>query len=224
MATVKTFAVIPTKDRTAMLRTCIESLRDQVEKIVIINTHPEGVQAWPEEDKVVEIPCYVSEDNPPNISYWWNLGMDCVDVLAEDLDEWNILVVNDDLIAFSGLVEKLSTAMRDTTAVLASPNQSGESLIFQGEDSLMDYDTRLTGYIYMLRGERHIRIDESLKWWWSDTDLDYRARKLGGAVKVPHCPVVHLDPNGYTTRDPYLNRQTLLDRETFIQKWGLAPW
>lgn len=222
---MKTYAVIPTKDREEMLSTCIQSLRRQVEKIVVVNTNPEGEQVWWEEDEqVIEVPCYVSPTNPPNISYWWNLGMDCADVLAAYEDEWNVLVVNDDIIAPENLVAQLSNVMRATTAVLASPDMNGNRYMFHDENSPMTIENRVTGYAWMLRGEHGMRIDEDLKWWWSDTDLEMRARREGGVVLVPGCQVRHLDPNGYTERVPELSRQAGLDRETYIRKWGSAPW
>lgn len=207
-----------------MLANCIESLRGQVEKVVVVNTSPKGGQVWWGDEFVVEIPCYVSPTNPPNISYWWNLGMDCADVLAEGANEWNVLVVNDDIIAPTNLAQQLSDVMRASSAVLASPDMHGHRYLFQDENSPMAIDTRLTGFAWMLRGERGIRVDESLKWWWSDTDLEMRARREGGVVLVPGCQVQHLDPNGYTERVPELSYQAGLDRETYIGKWGPAPW
>lgn len=207
-----------------MLARCIESLRPQVERIVVVNTRPDGERVWPEEEQVIEIPCFVSESNPPNISYWWNLGMDIAQVLAEEGGEWNVLIVNDDVVAPANLVERLSTEMRSTSAVLASPNMYDDTLQFHGPESPMELRYRITGYAFMLRAETGIRIDETMAWWWSDTDLEMRARREGGAVLVPGCVVTHLDPNGFTERDPVLNRQAGIDRETFVRKWGSAPW
>lgn len=208
-----------------MLSGCIESLRSQVDKIAVINTRPDGQRVWSENDEqVVEVPCYVSPTNPPNISYWWNLGIDVVEAFVTD-HQWNILVVNDDVIAPPHLVERLNLEMRNTTAVLASPHMYRPSrYYFHDETSPMTLMNRIAGYTFMLRGEHGIRVDESMAWWWSDTDLEMRARREGGVVIVPNCQVKHLDPNGFTQRDPNLGRQALIDRDTFIRKWGNAPW
>lgn len=214
-----TYAVIPTRDREDMLADCIWSLRDQVDKIILINTRLDGKSVWSIDPKIIEI-----WDTVPNISRWWNYGIDLAYEQSGFEREWNVLVVNDDIIAPPNLVQSLSTAMRQTTAVLASPNMSNGEYYFHGPDAPMQIDTRVTGYAFMLRGEADMRVDEDLEWWWSDTDLEMRARNNGGVVLVPGCRVVHRDPNGYTERDPYFNRQAGLDRETFIGKWGSAPW
>lgn len=203
-----------------MLKQCIDSLRHQVAKIILINTRPDGEPVWPLTDgQVIQL-----RDSVPNISRWWNLGIEEAYEESGFASEWNVLVVNDDVIAPPNLVSTLNDAMRQTTAVLASPNMSDNRYYFLDSTSWMEPVSRVTGYAFMLRGEADMRIDESLAWWWSDTDLDMRARQNGGAVSVPGCRVEHLDPNGYTERDPFLGEQAGRDRETFISKWGSAPW
>lgn len=203
-----------------MLANCITSLRGQVAKIIVINTRPDGDSVGYKAEDVIE----VWDSKTPNISRWWNTGIELAYQEAEQESEWNVLVVNDDVIVPSNLVDALSASMRQTTAVLASPNMYDNQPYFHGSDSHMAMNTRLTGYTFMLRGESDLRIDETLAWWWSDTDLEMRARQEGGVVLVPGCSVTHLDPNGYTDRDPYLSAQAGRDRETFIRKWGSAPW
>jgi hypothetical protein len=114
--------------------------------------------------------------------------------------------------------------MRSTTAVLAYPDQfGGTRQILHTQAGPVDMRTRITGYAYLLRGEAGLRLDESMAWWYSDDDLDWRAREQGGALLVPGHPVEHRAPNGSMYERPELHDQAVRDRTTFITKWGKAP-
>ena len=63
-------------------------------------------------------PHWAHAEYPPNISRLWNLGIDQAARVAQvkGWDAWNVLVVNDDIVACDLLAETLSAAMRATTA------------------------------------------------------------------------------------------------------------
>jgi GT2 family glycosyltransferase len=218
-------AVIPTRDRHDLLADCINSVVDQVDRVIVIDNlsdPPIDPEPWHGKVGVVAIPI-----DPPNISTLWNVGLALADASAhaEQADRWDIAVLNSDVTVPPGWIDGLSTAMRSTTAVLAYPDQhGGRHQILHTKAEPVDLRTRITGYAYLLRGEAGLRLDETLAWWYGDDDLDWRAREQGGALLVPGLAVEHRCPNGSMYERPELKTQAGRDRETFKAKWGRTPW
>lgn len=218
-------AVIPTRDRHDMLADCINSVVDQVDSVIVIDnlsSPPIDPEPWHGKVGVAALPI-----DPPNISTLWNVGLALADSQAhrDGADQWDIAVLNSDVVVPTGWVGGLSAAMRSTTAVLAYPDQHGGTRqILHTRAEPIDLRQRITGYAYLLRGEHGLRFDESLAWWFGDDDGDWRARQEGGALLVPGIPVQHRDPNGAMRDRPELRAQAARDRQTFLAKWGRTPW
>src|SRR5688572_24804908 len=106
---VKTYAVIPTNGREFVFD-CVDSVVDQVEEVILVVNGKASVRKILLPHPKVKI--IVDSNIDMNISRWWNLGIDHVAsrVSCGDLPEepWNVLVVNDDVIASDGLVELLN--------------------------------------------------------------------------------------------------------------------
>lgn len=215
-------AVIPTRNRHEMLADCINSVVDQVDRVIVIdNGSDPQVDPDPWQGKVGVL--YVALD-PPNISMFWNIGLS-VAAQASPTDEWDVAVLNDDVVVPPGWVDTLSVRMRATSAVLAYPDQAGgRAEILHTVPGPVPLGQRITGYAFMLRGELDLRADESMAWWFSDDSLDWEARQRGGSLLVPGIPVQHRAPDVQTNARPELVEQTRRDRETFINRWGKAPW
>ena len=222
-------AVIPARDRHDMLDDCINSVIDQVDRIIILDNGsvpPIDPGPWHGKVGVVSLPI-----DPPNISTLWNVGLQLAANSAQaahptgEYVEWDVAVLNSDVIVPPGWIDALSTAMRSAHATLAYPDQhGGTQQILHTKAEPIDLRQRITGYAYMLRGEMGLRLDESMAWWYSDDDLDWRARISGGALLVPGIPVEHRAPNVSTHQRPELLEQTGRDRATFEAKWGRTPW
>jgi hypothetical protein len=218
-------AVIPTRDRHDMLADCINSVVDQVDRVIVIDNlsdPPIDPEPWHGKVGVVAIPI-----DPPNISTLWNVGLALADASAhaEHADRWDIAVLNSDVTVPAGWIDGLSSAMRSGPAVLAYPDQhGGRRQILHTRAEPVDLRTRITGYAYLLRGEAGLRLDESMAWWFSDDSLDWEAREKGGALLVPGLAVEHRCPNGSMYERPELKTQAGRDRETFKAKWGRTPW
>lgn len=216
-------AVIPARDRHDMLTACINSVIDQVDRIVVIDnlSNPPIATPKPWYGKVIVASMPI---DPPNISTLWNVGISLADSISPT-DAWDIAVLNSDVVVPPGWIDTLSTAMRSTTAVLAYPDQhDGRQQILHTRAEPIDLRQRITGYAFMLRGEAGLRLDESMAWWFSDDSLDWEAREKGGALLVPGIPVEHRAPNVSTHERPELLEQTGRDRATFEAKWGRTPW
>lgn len=218
-------AVIPTRNRHDLLADCINSVVDQVDRVIVIDNlsdPPIDPEPWHGKVGVVAIPI-----DPPNISTLWNVGLALADAAAhaEQADRWDIAVLNSDVTVPPGWIDGLSTAMRSGPAVLAYPDQhGGRRQILHTKAEPVDLRTRITGYAFMLRGEIGQRFDEDLAWWFGDDSADWWARENGGALLVPGIPVQHRDPNGAMRDRPELRTQAARDRQTFLAKWGRTPW
>lgn len=225
MSTPFRAAVIPTRDRHDLLADCINSVVDQVDSVIIIDNlsdPPIDPEPWHGKVGVAALPI-----DPPNISTLWNVGVALADSQAHraGADRWDIAVLNSDVVVPTGWVGGLSAAMRSTPAVLAYPDQhGGAQQIIHTRAEPIDLRQRITGYAYLLRGETGLRLDESMVWWASDDDLDWRAREQGGALLVPGLAVEHRCPNGSMYERPELQAQAGRDMETFEKKWGKRPW
>lgn len=222
---ILTWAVVPSNGRP-FLQECITSLMSQVDGIVIVeNGTGDTTVRTPFPEKIHRVRDIGSD---MNISRWWNRGMDevALKVSQGGLPEepWNVLVVNDDVVAPPNLVETLSTHMRACTAVLAFPNQHDDYGTLWTRAEPVNLFHRITGYCYMVRGETGLMLDESLVWWAGDDDLDWRARTRGGSLLVPGCPVEHKAPNGTFLDHPELHEQASRDMQYFEQKWHRRPW
>jgi GT2 family glycosyltransferase len=218
-------AVIPTRDRHDLLADCVNSVVDQVDSVIIIDNlsqPPIDPDPWHGKVGVAALPI-----DPPNISTLWNVGLALADSQAHraGAEQWDIAVLNSDVVIPTGWVGGLSAAMRATPAVLAYPDQhGGQQTILHTRAEPIDLRQRITGYAYLLRGETGLRLDEQLAWGYGDDDLDWRAREQGGALLVPGIPVEHRCPNVSTNERPELVEQTGRDRATFQAKWGRTPW
>lgn len=221
-------AVIPVRDRHLLLKQCIESIVHQVDAIIVVDNLSTPAYFFdPVYHGTNTEMCVVRVDtDPPSISQLWNIGISIATRNAEihEVNEFDIAVLNSDVKVPPMWMSRMSRMMRNTTAVLAYPDQfNGRLNKLHTEAKPISLYERITGYAYMLRGEAELMLDESMRWWYSDDDLDWTARGQGGALLVTGCRVEHFDPNGSTNARPELQEQARRDRETFINKWGKAP-
>jgi hypothetical protein len=170
---------------------------------------------------------------PPNISRWWNLGLDYVAKAQQleatnpggysSLDDYVVAILNDDLVVPRKFVQKLAEGIIHTGAAAAYPDQHGfgRHHLHQYVGPISLY-RRMTGYAFALRGSANIRADETLQWWYGDDDIDWTARQRGGSLLVGDLRVEHLNPNQTTVGE--LAEQTGRDRRQFEAKWGRTPW
>jgi len=223
----RAWAVVPSNGRP-YLDDLIVSLAGQVYDVIVVANQWQR-DGSPAVLETLGYPVCVVEDGSEdrNISRWWNLGLDLVARHAGWLgeSEWDVLVVNDDVVCPSGFMETLSSRMRATSAVCAYPDQAGgQAEILHTAPAPVPLSQRIAGYAFMLRGESGLRADESLVWWFGDDDIDWRARQQGGALLVPGIPVEHRAPDVQTNASPELTAQAARDRQTFEAKWGKVPW
>lgn len=232
-----TYAVVPTMGREC-LAGCLDSLLPQVDCLFMIRTE-EFITPDLDPRYADKVSFIHDHRRPRNISRWWNTGITASTAYARVFGhrEFNVLIVNDDIVAPPHLVGFLDaglrgqhSAVRDSSPLTARPvlaypdnwppyNRAG----FHGTPGQVQLSTRISGWCFMLRGEAGITADEQFEWFYGDDDLDWRCRESGGAVMVPDCPVEHLYPNQLTGASAELSARTHVDRQLFAAKWGTLP-
>lgn len=232
-----TYAVLPTLGRDC-LAGCVESVLPQVEALFVIKTEDFDFPGTGSQygDRISFIDDLV---RPKNISRWWNIGITAATAYARVFGhrEFNVLVINDDIVAPGNLVSTLDAGMRGQHGAVEHVSPIGARPVLAYPDNYPPYNratfhdtpgqvqisTRISGWCFMLRGEAGITADEQFEWWYGDDDLDWRCRKSGGAVMVPGCPVEHLTPGKLTGESSELTARTHVDRQLFFTKWSATP-
>lgn len=224
---MRLWAVIPSRFRRDRLLSLVNTLLegDNTRVVIVDNGYADEVR---EDESIDSFRTHVVKhhEDPPNISRLWNRGLDYAyrfeDSYKDDA-EFMVAVLNDDLTVSSALLNALSLGMARTGATVAYPDQHGigRDVMHQRAEPISLF-LRMTGYAFALRGSARLRADETLQWWYGDDDIDWRARNLGGSMLVGGVSVTHHTPNETTVG--VLAEQAGRDRQTFINKWGRAPW
>lgn len=220
-------AVIATHNRPDDLHDCVSAIAGQVHRVIVIDNAsdpPVGPA-----DGIDEIG--VDPQQPPNLSFLWNRGIDMSTGAARGnrATRWDTLVLNDDFIAGPGFVDRLQNALRADHAVIASPYAFGPGGpervdVYESQGTLRDLSTRMAGFAFMIRGESGLRLDERFRWWYGDDDLAQQACAAGGRVVVHGTTWDHRKPDQQSYARPELMEQAGRDRYAFVDKWGFQPW
>lgn len=211
-----TAAVILTHNRPQLLADCITAIRGQVDVVLVVDNASDPPVATGRYS-LLQIP-----DQPPNLSRLWNLALDR---LAEIADPRYVAFLCDDTTTPDGWFTAVTQAMTATGAAAGCSNPWGHNhppRVKTEPDS--DIMGRMPGWAFVLDTSHQLRADESMQWWWCDTDLDWQARHAGGLVMVGGYPVPNHRPGEYTNTIPGLGEQAGRDGETFAAKWGQRPW
>jgi hypothetical protein len=215
------FAVIPTNGRPC-LEQCLEAISPQVDLVVLVAT---GNELLPD--------FVLNYDNVGqghrfydslNISAWWNKGLDHAEASAVRYGRptWDVAVLNDDVIVPEGWFDAVATGMRQNDCAAACSGGVGSQGWVWREPKAVPLQTRMQGFAFILAGERGLRANENLRWYFTDDYIDWESRKLGGMVMINGYPVQHLYPNGQVTSE--IMEQIAKDAQTFVDIYGMRPW
>jgi glycosyltransferase involved in cell wall biosynthesis len=209
----KRIAVIPTRNRTAVLKLCVEAISNQADAVIVVDNG--------DVDPVIDYETAVIrfDKQPPNLSHLWNLGLGGAQIMGAPI--WDVAILNDDAIVPEGWFDAVATKMREMRAAAAC--SGGYTMpVLHTQPGPVGLATRMQGYAFVLRGELGLRANEDLHWYFTDDYLDWESRKLGGMVMVPGFHVQHLYPNQQMT--PELHEQVARDAQTFVDLYGMRPW
>jgi GT2 family glycosyltransferase len=219
--TVPRYAIIPTHNRPARLLALVTALGPQCDVIFVMdNASDPAVNVDKLSTAAPQATVMVGHDaeQPPHLSRFWNEMLDGCWSIAKERgeDHWDVAILNDDAIVPAGWYDACSNALRaHPTAVIAHTTPTRPALLTElGNDP----GNRMTPHAFVIRGEVGLRADESMRWWFFDSDLDQRARLAGGVLSVNGPRVVNSLAN--TTTRGVLAEQAEKDRATFEAKWS----
>lgn len=223
------YAVIPTRDRPAELAALVTELHRQGVVVVVVDNGSTPPASPPVDHTHEPLPnaptVIVDYQQPPNLSQFWNLAFEEIEAQAKlrGLTEWDVGVFNDDTVIPAGWFDAVATTLRTTGAAAACSDPYGTvQALTVKHDPDRDVMTRMCPWAFVLRGELGFRADESMAWWFQDTDTDWWARSHGGMAIVPGYRTQNVHAN--TTTVGVLAEQAGRDREAFAAKHGWVPW
>lgn len=218
-----TWAVIPSCTRRDWLHAlCVQLHDDGVNTVVVDNGYSPQLENLPPSVTVIR-----DVERPFNLSRLWNVGLAYVAGAQERVnprEEYVVGVLNDDIQLCAGFMSTLAACILDSDVAGAFPALHSTVNYTLRHAEPVPLHTRMSGFAFAMRGSLNMRADENLKYWFGDDDLDWRLREAGGNLGVYQLTLQHFDPDGGLRDNPELHVQTGLDRQTFISKWGRAPW
>lgn len=219
------YVIVPTHNRPKWIVPLVETMALQADAVVVVDnasTPPlnlDGVIA--DIDTGCQVVLIRDEEQPPNLSRFWNLMFDRCKELAADAgaEQWDVAVLNDDVLLPFGWLAIVSEALRGhPTAVIA---HTGTGRVVREPRLLTELDndmeTRMCPHAFVIRGEVGLRADETMRWWYQDTDIDWQARLAGGVLAIPGPRVSNALAN--TTTVGVLREQAQRDEQAFMTKW-----
>jgi len=228
------YACILTHNRHDLLRRLVGQLIPQLDAendvIIVLDNASDPAVGYGTFDDLPRMGIFIRPipDQPPNLAYNMNQGFEFAEGVARKTwraDTWDVAMLCDDVILPEDWFDRVSGYLRNSPAVAASTatvRPADAPVLKTAPDS--DIMNRMMGSAFMVKGEAGLRADESMRWWWQDTDLDWQARALGGMILVPGPIAVNERPNDFTVNRPELGQQAGRDGNSFVAKWGWRPW
>lgn len=221
------YAIILTHNRPEMLQRCVAAIAPQVDRVIVLDnaSDPPMTEMFQRTDWPENTEFYVEPMQPPNLAKLWNMLFHYISVEEEysEHEAWDIAVLCDDAIAPPDWFATVRDGMRahNAAAACTHPLYPIFSPIVKTEPDA-DLFNRMCGWAFMLAGEKHLRADVNMHWWYVDDDLSNQARLNGGLVILPGPQVPNELPNGWTNAKPELSAQAGRDRAEFHDKWGMS--
>ncbi len=218
-------AIIPSNGRDCLLESKY-AIKAQVDQLIVVwATQDDGYPNppwWGEDHETIFY--YPGPRTEVNISQWWNEGLKVAQdhLTFQGYDgEWDVAIINDDCIVPEGWFEAVSTAMREHGAAAACSGAYSTQLL-TAPGPIAGISNPLTGFAFILAGEKGLRANEDLHWYFSDNYIDWESRKMGGTLMVSGWPVQHLHPNAQMGHD--LIARVAVDAQNFVDLYGMRPW
>jgi glycosyltransferase involved in cell wall biosynthesis len=216
-------SLIITHNRPELLAEAIAAIKPQVDVVLVVDNASDPRATVEQDVHLLYVP-----DQPPNISNLWNRGFDW---FAKFSHQYNghggldIAMLCDDAIVPEGWFAAVTEGMRETGAAAGCSNPWGTMHPAHIKTTVdRDIAGRMVGWAFVIDADKGLRADESMHWWWCDTDLDVQARLAGGVVMVGGYLVPNTRYGEYTNIIPGLGERAGRDREAFAAKWGQVPW
>lgn len=215
--------MILTHNRPDLLAAAVTAAAAQVDTVLVVDNASTPPVGNLDHLGGADIIVWHVPDQPPNLARMWN---DALTRLALHHGQPRyVAMLCDDTTIPPGWMQAVTAAMDATGAVAGCSNPWGHQHDPRVKTA-PDHDImgRMPGWAFVLDTKAHLRADETMRWWWLDTDLDFQARQAGGMVMIGGFAVPNHRPGEYTNTKPELGEQAGRDREAFVAKWGWAPW
>jgi|EndMetStandDraft_3_1072993.scaffolds.fasta_scaffold17634_5 glycosyltransferase involved in cell wall biosynthesis len=206
-------------NRQELLDQTVAAIRPQVDTVMVMDNASDPKLTVPEGVGTMFVP-----DQPPNLAKFWNMGLDFFLYWYKGRPH-DVALLCDDAIVPEGWFSAVVIAMREADTTAGSSNPWGRPhgpMVKRDADS--DIMNRMCSWAFIVDGTRLIRADDSMHWWWFDTDFDISCRRDKGTVLIGTHPVPNQQPNHFTNLKPELGEQAGRDREAFAAKHGRTPW
>jgi hypothetical protein len=217
------YAIIPTANRPQVAMQCFDAIAPQVDVVYVVDNSDNEPLKPDELLSNVYVIEYDKQGQVPNLSLFWNIALDLIKLDAKRMDSelWDVAILNDDAIVPEGWFDAVSSAMRENNCAAAS--SCGGAMAIHREPGPVPIMTRMYGPAFIVAGEKGLRGDERLKWYYTDDYMDWESRKLGGMVIIPGYTVNHLYPNAQVTGP--IQEQISRDATLFSEIYGgVMPW
>jgi len=216
-------SLILTHNRPELLAECITAIKPQVDLVLVVDNASDPPARVEQDVHVLYVP-----DQPPNLANLWNQGWDWFAKFSHQYNEHDgldIAVLCDDAIVPEGWFAAVTAAMRQTGAAVGCSNPFGSVhppvLKTQPDNNIA---ARMPGWAWVTDADKGLRADESMHFWWCDSDIDWQSRAAGGMVMIGGYLVPNMRPNEFLMQRPDLGEQAGRDGEAFAAKWGYRPW
>jgi hypothetical protein len=234
--TIPRYAIIPTRNRHAQLISLLKSLEGQVNiAYVIDNAGDEPLSSlWLRQHSSVRTIVHRDDEQPPHLYKMWNAAFNVIEGTAKMMGEkfWDVAVFNDDTSLPDRWYDYVAAGLARTPdsvgkiqipAIACTYAQTGISNVPHLKTQIDgNIATRMCPWAFVVRGELGLRADESMRWWWGDTDFEWQAIQAGGVLMLPGEAPLNTMAN--STTHGALAEQAGRDGETFAIKWGRRPW
>jgi hypothetical protein len=218
------YAVILTHNRWDDLKGTVAQIMPQCDRVIIVdNASNPPVSRDPSWQPHVEI--VYDPEQPPNLARLWNTQLARIGWWEEGAAAWEVAFLCDDVDVPLGWYSAVVDAMRLHGCAAGSTHQYtpvASPIVKREPDT--DIHNRMTGWAFVLAGEKGLVADERFHFWWQDTDLDWAARRNSGMVIAPGPVAKNQQPGYWTNAKPSLTEQAGRDGEAFAAKHGTRPW
>jgi hypothetical protein len=229
------YAIIPTRNRPEQLISLLKQLNGQVDLVYIIDNASDKPLSSLWLRQFVNVRTIVKRDDeqPPHLYKMWNNAFEIIAMVTKVMGDklWDVAVFNDDTSLPPNWYDTMAAGLFRTSEALKHLNVPAIACTYTQTTNGMPYlktqidgniGTRMCPWAFVVRGELELRADESMRWWWGDTDFEWQAIQAGGVLMLPGEAPLNTLAN--STTHGALAEQAGRDGETFALKWGRRPW
>jgi hypothetical protein len=179
--------VVPVGKREKYLEGILESTSAYHGRLVFVNNSPEYTRYSGVN--------HLEDFSDVNIYRWWNSGIR----YAKERGAKYVVVLNDDLKFDDRYVPSIIDFLVTGSYAIVDTDNSGNN----------------GGAAWALDLGYNLWLNEGFKWWYGDTEIFDRARKMGKFAKFSYANFAHLEPNGSMGQNPEISRLVEDDRRLY---------